>query len=80
MLVNLRKGAVANLPVAASVAAYGSVLGMLAAHKGLTWLQLLAMNLSVFDGSAAGLGVESGSAARPSGTLPSSASGLPEDG
>jgi len=52
MLVNLRKGAVANLPVAASVAAYGSVLGMLAAQKGLTWLQLLAMNLSVFAGSA----------------------------
>ena len=52
MLEDLRKGAVANLPVAASVAAYGSVLGMLAAQKGLTWTQLLAMNLSVFAGSA----------------------------
>jgi len=51
-LEDLRRGAVANLPVAASVAAYGSVLGMLAAQKGLTWLQLLAMNLSVFAGSA----------------------------
>ncbi len=49
---DLRRGVVATLPVAASVAAYGSVLGMLAAHKGLTWLQLLAMNLSVFAGSA----------------------------
>ena len=48
----LQKGAVANLPVAASVVAYGSVLGMLAAQKGLTWVQLLAMNLSVFAGSA----------------------------
>lgn len=48
----MQKGAVANLPVAASVAAYGSVLGMLAAQKGLTWPQLLAMNLSVFAGSA----------------------------
>lgn len=52
MLDDLRNGAVANLPVAASVAAYGSVLGMLAAQKGLSWLQLLAMNLSVFAGSA----------------------------
>ena len=52
MLDDLRSGAVANLPVAASVAAYGSVLGMLAAQKGLSWLQLLAMNLSVFAGSA----------------------------
>jgi 4-azaleucine resistance transporter AzlC len=49
---DLRRGAVANLPVAASVAAYGSVLGMLAAQKGLAWTQLLAMNLSVFAGSA----------------------------
>ena len=48
----IRKGALANLPVGASVAAYGSVLGMLAAQKGLTWMQLLAMNLSVFAGSA----------------------------
>lgn len=48
----MRKGAVANLPVGASVAAYGSVLGMLAAQKGVTWGQLLAMNLSVFAGSA----------------------------
>jgi 4-azaleucine resistance transporter AzlC len=52
MLEDLRDGAVANLPVSASVAAYGSVLGMLAAQKGLTWMQLLAMNLSVFAGSA----------------------------
>ena len=52
MLEDIRKGAVANLPVAASVTAYGSVLGMLAAQKGLTWLELMAMNLSVFAGSA----------------------------
>jgi 4-azaleucine resistance transporter AzlC len=52
MIEEIRRGAVANLPVGASVAAYGSVLGMLAAQKGLTWLQLLAMNLSVFAGSA----------------------------
>ena len=52
MLAAIRKGALANLPVGASVAAYGSVLGMLAAQKGITWVQLLAMNLSIFAGSA----------------------------
>ena len=52
MIEEMRRGALANLPVGASVAAYGSVLGMLAAQKGLSWIQLLAMNLSVFAGSA----------------------------
>ncbi len=48
----LKAGFTANLVVAASVAAYGSVLGLLAAKKGLSWFELLAMNLSVFAGSA----------------------------
>ncbi len=48
----LRAGFIANLVVAASVGSYGSVLGLLAAKKGLTFLQLLGMNLSVFAGSA----------------------------
>ncbi len=47
-----RRGAVANLPVAASVAAYGSVLGVLAAKQQISWLTLLVMNLSIFAGSA----------------------------
>jgi 4-azaleucine resistance transporter AzlC len=51
-MAQLRAGFFANLVVAASVGAYGSVLGLLAAQKGLTWLQLLLMNLSVFAGSA----------------------------
>lgn len=51
-LHHLRIGFTANLVVAASVGAYGSVLGLLAAQKGLTWVQLLVMNLSVFAGSA----------------------------
>lgn len=42
----------ANLPVAASVAAYGSVLGVLAAQKQISWSVLLLMNLSIFAGSA----------------------------
>ena len=49
---DLRAGFNANLVVAASVGAYGSVLGLMAAQKGLTWYQLLIMNLSVFAGSA----------------------------
>ncbi|MFH1985477.1 MAG: AzlC family ABC transporter permease [Pseudomonadota bacterium] len=49
---DLKRGAVANLPVAASVAAYGSVLGMLAAQRGIGLGTLLVMNLSVFAGSA----------------------------
>jgi 4-azaleucine resistance transporter AzlC len=51
-LAQLRSGFVANLVVAASVGAYGSVLGLLAAKKGLAWSELLIMNLSVFAGSA----------------------------
>jgi len=46
------KGVAANLPVAASVAAYGSVLGVLAAQKGISWAVLMLMNLSIFAGSA----------------------------
>ncbi len=46
------RGFVAALPVAFSVAAYGSVLGVLAVQQGLTWLELLLMNLFVFAGSA----------------------------
>lgn len=46
------RGATANLPMAASVAAYGSVLGVLASQKGLNWLDLLYMNSAVFAGSA----------------------------
>ena len=48
----IRSGCVANLPVAASVAAYGSVLGVLAAQKNIGLLTLLMMNLTIFAGSA----------------------------
>jgi 4-azaleucine resistance transporter AzlC len=48
----ITRGFIANLPVAASVGAYGSVLGVLASQKGISWLSLLLMNLSVFAGSA----------------------------
>jgi len=48
----VQKGALANLPVAASVAAYGCVLGVLAAQKQISWPMLLLMNLTIFAGSA----------------------------
>ena len=40
------------MPVAASVGVYGSVLGVLAAQKTISWLELLIMNLAVFAGSS----------------------------
>ncbi|BCS55418.1 AzlC family ABC transporter permease [Geobacter sp. SVR] len=46
------RGARANVPIAASVLAYGSVLGVLAAQKGLNWLEMLFMNTAIFAGSA----------------------------
>ena len=52
MSSEFRRGFTANLPVAASVLAYGSVLGVLAAQQGLSWLQLAVMNLAVYAGSA----------------------------
>lgn len=52
MVGELRKGFVACLPLSTSVAAYGSVLGVLAAQKGLHWTTLLLMDVSVFAGSA----------------------------
>jgi len=51
-LTDLKAGFTANLVISASVGAYGSVLGLMAAQKGLSWYQLLIMNLSVFAGSA----------------------------
>ena len=49
---HIKRGFAATLPVAASVIAYGSVLGVLSSQKGVGWEQLLFMNLSIFAGSA----------------------------
>ncbi|MBU5635192.1 AzlC family ABC transporter permease [Geomonas sp. Red69] len=46
------RGARANVPVAASAMAYGSVLGVLAAQKGLSWLDMMYMNTAIFAGAA----------------------------
>lgn len=52
MKSELMAGAKANLPVAASAMAYGSVLGILAAQKDLSWLDMVYMNSAVFAGAA----------------------------
>lgn len=46
------RGAKAALPISLSVMTYGSVLGVPAAQKGITWYQMLLMDLSIFAGTA----------------------------
>ncbi len=46
------RGIKANLPFGLSAGAYGSVLGILAAQKGLGWFDIAFMNTAVFAGSA----------------------------
>ena len=52
MKLDFIRGAKANLPVAASATAYGSVLGVLASQKGLSWVDMMFMNSAVFAGAA----------------------------
>jgi 4-azaleucine resistance transporter AzlC len=49
---SLARGFVACLPVAASVGAYGAVMGVLAQQHDISWPTLLLMNLLCFAGSA----------------------------
>jgi predicted branched-subunit amino acid permease len=48
----IHKGAMANLPIAPSVIAYGSVFGMLVSQKSIGWVEMLLMNISIFAGSS----------------------------
>ena len=48
MASQIQKGFLANLPIATSVGAYGSVLGVLADQKNVSWPELLVMNLTIF--------------------------------
>lgn len=52
MTSDFQRGFRANMPIGLSVMAYGSVLGILAAQKGLNWVEILFMNSAVFAGSA----------------------------
>lgn len=65
LLSDARRGFRDNLPVAASVMAYGGVLGVLAARQGLSWLELAIMNSAVFAGSAQFVMVEMWTAPLP---------------
>lgn len=58
MKSNFLKGFSSTIPVAISVAAYGLVLGVLAYSKGVTFFELLLMDVVTFAGSAQFLMVE----------------------
>lgn len=47
-----RNGARANIPLAVSAMTYGGVLGVLSGQQGVSWAELMAMNLLLFAGSA----------------------------
>lgn len=49
---DFQRGFKANMPIGLSVMAYGSVLGILAAQKGVSWLDMVLMNSAVFAGAA----------------------------
>jgi predicted branched-subunit amino acid permease len=48
----LVKGMQANIPLAISAMAYGGVFGVLSANHGVSWAEMLAMDLLLFAGSA----------------------------
>lgn len=45
-------GARANIPLAISAMAYGGVFGVLSGNQGVSWAEMLAMDLLLFAGSA----------------------------
>lgn len=47
-----RSGARANIPLAVSAMTYGGVLGVLSGQQGVSWAEMMAMNLLLFAGSA----------------------------
>ncbi len=46
------RGARANIPLAISAMAYGGVFGILSGNQGVSWAEMLAMDLLLFAGSA----------------------------
>ena len=52
MIASMQRGALANGPLAVSVMAYGAVLGVLSGQQGVTWAEMMAMNIFLFAGSA----------------------------
>lgn len=49
---NLFKGMRANIPLAISAMAYGCVFGVISGNQGVSWAEMLAMNVLLFAGSA----------------------------
>lgn len=49
---NWRKGMQATLPLAISAMAYGGVFGVLSGNQGVSWAEMLAMDVLLFAGSA----------------------------
>jgi len=47
-----RSGFIANLPISISVFAYGSILGILCTHKGISLLELVLMDFFIFSGTS----------------------------
>lgn len=47
-----RNGARANIPLAVSAMTYGGVLGVLSGQQGVSWAEMMGMNLLLFAGSA----------------------------
>lgn len=52
MNLELAKGIRANLPLAVSAMAYGGVFGVISGNQGVSWAEMLAMNVLLFAGSA----------------------------
>lgn len=65
MIGSMQRGALANVPLAVSVMAYGAVLGVLSGQQGVTWAEIMAMNIFLFAGSAQFVMVEMWSAPLP---------------
>lgn len=49
---DLFNGMQANVPLAVSAMAYGGVFGVLSGNQGVTWAEMMALNLLMFAGSA----------------------------
>jgi 4-azaleucine resistance transporter AzlC len=52
MIHSMHRGALANAPLAVSAVTYGGVLGVLSSQQGTSWLEILAMDVLMFAGSA----------------------------
>jgi 4-azaleucine resistance transporter AzlC len=59
------KGMQANIPLAVSAMAYGGVFGVLSGNQGVSWAEMLALDLLMFAGSAQLVMIEMWSAPIP---------------